>query len=203
MKKKEKSNIIYSDEKKFNLCGPDGIQKYWIDPKAKPKIRKTTSNSRLLGVTAFCAFSKKHKCELFFFDSTVNTDTYCEMLEKLMIPFIQKNFKCDFLFQQDNARPHVSHNTKSFLKKHNIRTLQWPAQSPDLSPVENIWSILSEKVYRNSNVYSSLQDLKNSIISAWNDTDIRKIKKQLMDWKRDMRWLLKMMEEKFFIESFH
>ncbi len=45
-------------------------------------------------------------------------------------------------FQHDNARPHTASITTSWLRRRRIRVLKWPACSPDLSPIENIWRII-------------------------------------------------------------
>uniref|UniRef100_A0A9J8B7S5 Transposase Tc1-like domain-containing protein n=1 Tax=Cyprinus carpio carpio TaxID=630221 RepID=A0A9J8B7S5_CYPCA len=48
--------------------------------------------------------------------------------------------------QHDNARPHTASITKSWLHRRRIRVLKWPACSPDLSPIENIWCIIKRKM---------------------------------------------------------
>ncbi|GFX20001.1 transposable element Tc3 transposase [Trichonephila clavipes] len=48
------------------------------------------------------------------------------------------------IFQQDNARPHVARIVQRFFVKHQIELIPWPARSPDLSPIENMWSMVAQ-----------------------------------------------------------
>ena len=48
---------------------------------------------------------------------------------------------------QDNARAHTARNTISFFNENSIKLLTWPPYNPDLNIIEEVWSIISEKVY--------------------------------------------------------
>ncbi len=52
----------------------------------------------------------------------------------------------DFIFQQDLATAHTAKSTKSWLNEHGVGVLDWPANSLDLNPIENIWSIVKRKI---------------------------------------------------------
>ncbi|GFU12097.1 transposable element Tcb1 transposase [Trichonephila clavipes] len=50
------------------------------------------------------------------------------------------------LFQQDNARPHMARIIQRFFVNHKVELLPWPAHSPDLSPIENMWSMVAQRL---------------------------------------------------------
>ena len=79
-------------------------------------------------------------------------------------------------FVQDNASVHTSSLTKDWLKKNNnFECMNWPALSPDLNPIENIWGYISEKVYLNKPSYSNKLALKNAIEKAWEEISLNYI----------------------------
>ncbi len=64
-----------------------------------------------------------------------------------MLPSADQLFKdADFIFQQDLAPAHTAKSTKSWLNDHGVGVLDWPANSPDLNPIENIWGIVKRKM---------------------------------------------------------
>ena len=59
---------------------------------------------------------------------------------------------------------HVARGTKAFLQSWNIQLLDWPALSPDLSPIENLWDILTAKVYAHVKQYDTFKQVKSAIV---------------------------------------
>ncbi len=76
---------------------------------------------------------------LCFLKTNVTAPVYQEMLEHFMLPSADQLFKdADFIFQQDLVPAHTAKSTKSWLNDHGVGVLDWPANSPDLNPIENL-----------------------------------------------------------------
>ncbi|GFW94906.1 transposable element Tcb1 transposase [Trichonephila clavipes] len=85
-----------------------------------------------------------HSCtSLVRIAGTLNSQRYIsEVLEPVVLPYFQS--LATAIFQRDNARPHVARIVQRFFVNHQIELLHWPARSPDLSLIENMWSMIAQ-----------------------------------------------------------
>ena len=68
-------------------------------------------------------------------------------------PFIQFHGP-NVTFMHDNARPHSAAITRQFLATNNVNALEWPANSPNLNPIEQVWVELGRRVRRNHAIHT-------------------------------------------------
>ncbi len=71
----------------------------------------------------------------------------------------------DFIFQQDLAPAHTAKGTKSWFNDHGVTVLDWPANSPDLNPIENLWGIVKRKM-RDTRP-NNADELKATVKETW------------------------------------
>jgi hypothetical protein len=72
-------------------------------------------------------------------------ETYIKTLLDFLLPELQVA-EGRVVFQQDNASIHKTDAVKAFFTENNVDVLEWPPQSPDLSPIENIWNVMKMKM---------------------------------------------------------
>ncbi|GFX69777.1 transposable element Tcb1 transposase [Trichonephila clavipes] len=78
-------------------------------------------------------------------DGTLNSQRFISVvLEPVVLPYLQG--LATAIFQQDNARPHGARIVQRFFVNHQIELLLWPARCPDLSPIENMWSMVAQRL---------------------------------------------------------
>ena len=102
---------------------------------------------------------------LFFLPTgtTMNGQRYLDLLKnKLELHMAVHN--CT-VFMQDGAPCHRAKIVTQFLKSKKIRILDWPGNSPDLNPIENLWSILKDKVSEKQP--TSAKMLEQAIKEVW------------------------------------
>ncbi|KAI4880112.1 hypothetical protein NFI96_005082 [Prochilodus magdalenae] len=70
-----------------------------------------------------------------------------------------------WVFQHDNDPKHTARITKEWLRKKQIKVLEWPGPSPDLSPIEDLWRELKLRVSQRQP--RNLADLEEICVEEW------------------------------------
>ena len=73
------------------------------------------------------------------------TKLYIETLKEHVLANLRTAINQAALFLQDNAPCHTAKSVKAFLSEADVTVMEWPAQSPDMNSIENIWKLLNER----------------------------------------------------------
>ncbi|CAJ0958622.1 unnamed protein product [Ranitomeya imitator] len=68
---------------------------------------------------------------------------------------------------EDNSRPYVAGECLQFLQDEGIEAMDWPARSPDLNPIEDIWDIMSRTIHQRHIAPQTVQELADALVQAY------------------------------------
>ncbi|GFX48277.1 transposable element Tcb2 transposase [Trichonephila clavipes] len=106
--------------------------------------------------------------ELQIFDRVSLTgNRYCEEVPFPHVRLFRGAIGPEFIFMDDNARPHWTLAAEELLESEDITRMDWPAYSPDLHPIEHVWVDLGRRIAARLYHLENTQQLKQMLIEEW------------------------------------
>jgi len=173
-------NVIFSDESSFHTHEAIKGRFVWRFPgeELKPNMVQpvTKFGGHKLQVWG-CITSQGvgYPCSL---PEGIDGPTYLTILKEELVSTINLYFQ-DFkgvIFQQDGAGPHRAKVVQDYFRRQKYSVLPWPAHSPDLSPIENLWAGLKKRLEEKHGEIPKAQ-LWKVVEDEWNATGTEFCKK--------------------------
>ncbi len=185
------SKVLFSDESKFCISfGNQGPRVWRKSGEAQNPCCLKSSVKFPQSVMIWADMSSAGVGPLCFLKSTVNAAIYQEILEHFMLPSADKLYgDADFIFQQDLAPAHTAKGTKSWFNDHGVTVLDWPANSPDLNPIENLWGIVKRKM-RDTRP-NNADELKATVKETWASIPPQQCHKLIISMPRRIEAVIK------------
>lgn len=179
-------NIVFTDESKFSN-NPDFIRIYRLKGDISEKYTSAFEKYPV-SVMVWGAIAYNFKSELVFFESTVNSDVYLNMLKETKIfEILQNHFKSsNFFFEQDGASCHFEEKVLNYIFERSNLVCGWPANSPDLSPIEMMWAIVKFRIsrYEIDQKPSTKAELISAIKREWDSIDIEVVNRLVLSFRK-------------------
>lgn len=180
---KDWEQVIWSDETRVNRFGSDGKQYTYIKKGArlqKHNINGTRKNcgGRLMVWSCFSAAGIGYLVDIG--DKNMQKEDYLGILQDDLIASIDyynlNHSQVEFM--QDNDPKHTSKIVTKWLQEQDFKVMEWPPQSPDLNPIENMWALLKRRLYNNyDKPASNLDELFKRSSKIWYDITVEECQK--------------------------
>lgn len=157
------STVFFFDEKAWQLDGPAWRPRVWCDPQ-QPVPTVARRGQHQPTVTVWGAISAHAVPPLVFVGANMDSAGYCEAIAKARQSC--PSLKTNLLFH-DRHSTHRSKFTSSWLQQHGQQVELLPARGADLNPIENLWGILTKRVYAANKSYNTIESLCAAIECAW------------------------------------
>jgi transposase len=164
--------VMFSDETHFYLghLGREYVQRppgKALNPKYTRKEKERLEGKGSLW-GCICADGLGH-AELY--DASFDARRYQSILHLNLVRSAHQFWpRGQWWFQQDNASQHKAATSREWFHNHGIDLIDWPAWSPDLNPIEELWKDLKQRVYRRHP--HTMEELERFITEEWTATDI-------------------------------
>lgn len=138
------SNVIFTDETSFWAWT---VRKHEWAQRGQRVPKRTVKHATK--IHAWGCVCRKGFGRLILFTENLNAVKMLGLYKKGLLKSSEKWFGTDnstWILQEDNDPKHRSKLCTNWKKEQGITTLDWPAQTPDANPIENVWSVMKRKL---------------------------------------------------------
>lgn len=187
--------VIWSDETKINRIGSDGQEYVWkkkgeglIAREVKGTVKFGGGSLMVWGCIGWNGVGVLSEVE-----GWMDAEQYVAILEQGLLQSIKDSGipEGDIIFQQDNDPKHTSRRAQSWLEEQEINLLDWPAQSPDLNPIEHTWNHLKRCLSGYESAPTGVHQLWERVVEEWGKIDEEQCQKWIESMPRRIEAVIK------------
>ena len=163
-------NCLFTDECRFTLVPGTRRIRVWRR-RGERRHNPQMVNARELygggGIMVWGGISHNGKTDLVEINGNLTGLRYRdEILQPHVLPYAGAVGN-GFILVDDNARPHRHHQVNEFVEENGVERMDWPAKSPDLNPIEQVWAYMKERINRRLTEHHGIAQLRHMVQQEW------------------------------------
>ncbi|KFM72124.1 Transposable element Tcb1 transposase, partial [Stegodyphus mimosarum] len=161
--------VMFSDESRFSLPSDSRRTFIWRAPDTRYNQENIIERHRYggAGVLVWGEIILGSRTDLHVQIGTMTSQIYRDVILKQYVRLFRGAMGAQFVFMDDNARPHRAKIVSECLQLEDITRMDWPAFSPDLNPVEHVWDMLGRRVAARQPPPTCLLELRRALLFEW------------------------------------
>jgi hypothetical protein len=190
--------MFFTDEKMFYLDPPvsSSNSRVWAvgkkrDVSPQRLVRQRAKFSPHLMVSAGVCYSGKGRLHFVAENAKINSNYYTTQLLPLLVEDCRSLMGEEFLFQQDGAPAHTSHQSQQWLKDHCpefISKDEWPPNSPDLNPLDfHVWGNMLQLYEKHTPRPKNVTELKAVLEGIWDNLPEQSIQRAVLAFRKRLQ----------------
>nr|CAH7737755.1 unnamed protein product [Callosobruchus chinensis] len=164
-------NVLFSDESRFRLVSDDYRERFWRK-RGGQNILATAIGVGPYGVGTqlfWDGIRFNGRAQLIHIPETMTGAYYLQNIINAIVQPLRNEIGDQFIFMDDNARPHRTRAVQQALENGDIAKLEWPAMSPDINPIEHVWNYVSRAIFNRNNPPRITQELIVAATEEWDN----------------------------------
>lgn len=164
------SRVLFTDESRFCLESDSRRVTVWREQNTRNNPSNILERHRYKGggIMVWAGIILNGRTDLHIFSTaTMNAEIYRDEVLDPHVKLFRGAVGDNFLLMDDNARPHRADLVNEYLETEGIQRMEWPAYSPDLNPIENMWDALGRRLACRQPPPTTLRELKKAIIHEY------------------------------------
>jgi transposase len=187
--------VIWSDETKINRIGSDGQEYVW-KKKGEGLIAREVQGTVKFGggsLMVWGCIGWNGVGVLSEVEGRMDAEQYVAILEAGLLQSMEDSGipENEVIFQQDNDPKHTSRRAQIWFEEQEIKLLDWPAQSPDLNPIEHTWNHLKRCLSAYERAPTGVHQLWERVVEEWGKIDEEQCQKWIESMPRRITAVIK------------